>query len=342
MYKKERRDILMRYEITNWRQAYLDKFGDRFTEYRRLWELANKAAILTPYPIEISFELSNKCNYSCVFCARNAKFKEKIDLDLNKPDVKLPLSIYKKIIDEGRNNNLFSVFFSSGSEPFIEKNFSEFLDYARKNGIVDIRVTTNGFLLNQENIKSLVDTKTTFIGISIDAYKPETYKKLRKHDLNKVINNIMNLIDYKLKNGKKFPIIRVSFIKTKENIDEMDDFLNFWSDKADIIDFQDLFTYEYCSLEEARRNNFFCAQPWQRVNIWADGKLTLCCGWTAQKIAIGNAFEQSIKDIWNSQTANQFRDSLLQKNYLDVCLWCGASNKKNNINRRRLCFKKRY
>ena len=328
MYRRERRDILTRYEITDWRQAYLEKFRDRFTEYRRLWELTNKAAILTSYPIEIGFELSDRCNYSCEFCPRNSDFKKKLDLDLNKADVKFPFSAYKEIINEGRENNLFSVSFSTGAEALIKEDLIDFLNYARRNEIVDIRVTTNGFLLNEEKIKCLVDTETTFLGISIDAYKPQTYMKLRKHDLNRVINNIMNLIDYKQKIGKKFPIIRVSFVKTKENIDEMEDFLNFWSDKADIIDFQDFYTFEYCSLEEARRNNFFCAQPWQRANVWADGKLTLCCSWTAQKEAMGSVFEESVKNLWNSKLANAFRDSLTKKNYLDVCLWCVASNQK--------------
>lgn len=326
--KKENRDILTRYETTEWKKLYLEKFGERFLEYRRLWELANKAGVLTSFPIEIAFELSDKCNYSCGFCPRNSDFKKKLDLQLNKPDAKLPFAEYKKIIDEGKASNLFSVSFSTGAEALIEGDLGSFLSYAKESGIIDIRVTSNGFLLNDRNIRCLVDSEATFLGISIDAFRPETYKKLRRHDLSVVVNNAINFLEYKRNRKKKFPLLRVSFVKTEENVGEMEDFMEFWKDKADIIDFQDFYTFEYCSPGKARKNNFFCAQPWQRANVWADGKLTLCCSWTAQRQAIGSVFADSVKNLWNSAKAEAFRKSIIEKDYPDVCLWCVASSEK--------------
>ncbi|MBF0328475.1 MAG: radical SAM protein [Nitrospirae bacterium] len=328
VYKEERRDILRRYEITDWRSIFTEKYGDRFLEYRRLWELANKAAILASYPLEISFEISDRCNYRCSFCPRNSEFKRALNFELGKENVSLPFAAYKEVIDDGKRNNLFSVSFSTGAEALIEKDLPKFIEYARTNDVVDIRVTTNGFMLNEENIRILVDGGATFIGISIDAYRPETYKLLRKHDLQRIVNNVMNLVEYKRTKGSLFPITRVSFVKTKENIGEMQDFLDFWKDKADIIDFQDLYTYEYCAIEKARENKFFCAQPWQRANVWADGKVSLCCSWTAQKEAVGSIYEYSMKEIWNSAKATAFRESLTGKNYLEACLWCVASSEK--------------
>ena len=328
IYKEEQRDILRRYAITDWRKIYTKKYGEKFLEYRRLWELANKAEILPPYPLEISFEISDKCNYRCSFCPRNSEFKRELDFDLGKKDVSLPFSTYKAVIDNGKENNLFSVSFSTGAEALIEKDLPRFISYARENDIIDIRVTTNGFQLNDKNIHNIVDGGVTFIGISIDAFKPETYKMLRKHQLNRIVNNVTRLVDYKKEKGSQFPIIRVSFVKTKENIGEMQDFLHFWRDKVDIIDFQDLYTYEYCTQEDAKRNNFFCAQPWQRANVWADGKVTLCCSWTAQKEEVGNIADNTIDEIWNSARAKDFRDSLAGKNYKQACLWCVASRVK--------------
>lgn len=330
IYNEERRDILRRYETTDWRKIYIEKFGDRFLEYRRLWELANKAKILAPYPLEISFEISDRCNYRCCFCPRNSEFKRGLNLELGKTKGSLPFSAYKEVIDNGKENNLFSVSFSTGAEALIEKDLPEFISYAKANDVLDIRVTSNGFLLDEERIRNIVDGGVTFLGISIDAFKPETYEQLRKHDLRKIIDNVMQLLQYKIKKGSRFPITRVSFIKMKENIGEMQDFLDFWKDKVDIIDFQDLYTYEYCTPENARKNNFFCAQPWQRANVWADGKVSLCCSWTAQKEPVGNIYNSPMEEIWNSTKATDFRSSLTQKNYLEACLWCVASSEKED------------
>ena len=64
----------------------------------------------------------------------------------------------------------------------------------------------------------------------MDAFKAETFEKnrftkIKKPGLyEKVKNNIINFIKLRDKMGKKFPLVRVSFIELEENKNEIDDF----------------------------------------------------------------------------------------------------------------------
>ena len=102
--------------------------------------------------------------------------------------------------------------------------------------VVDIRFNTNGSLLNEKKSLELIDSGLTRIMISLDAVKKETYEKVRiRGDYNKVINNIFRFIKLRDAKKKKLPIVRVTFVKTSSNFNEVQEFIKFWYNKADVI-----------------------------------------------------------------------------------------------------------
>jgi MoaA/NifB/PqqE/SkfB family radical SAM enzyme len=79
-------------------------------------------------------------------------------------------------------------------------------------------IITNGTLLNEENIKKLINVDE--VVVSIDSPIPEKYKKIRGGDLNGVINNLK-----RLKQLKKEICLRLQAIIMEDNIEDLSKFI---------------------------------------------------------------------------------------------------------------------
>ena len=81
--------------------------------------------------------------------------------------------------------------------------------------------------------------------ISLDAAKNETYKIIRsKDELEKVETNVKRLAELKKEYKTKLPVIRLSFVVQKENINEIQKFKEKWSEIVDYIDIQEQIDFE--------------------------------------------------------------------------------------------------
>lgn len=86
-----------------------------------------------------------------------------------------------------------------GGEPFLEYNFlKEVIPYIRERQPVpiDLNMTTNGYLLNEERIKFVVDNDI-HLAISFDGTK-------KNHDRSRVLENNIGTFEHVLENIKKF------------------------------------------------------------------------------------------------------------------------------------------
>ena len=80
----------------------------------------------------------------------------------------------------------------------------------------------------------------TRIQISIDATTQETYDKVRPGgNYDKIIKNVHNFIKLREKLKNNLPLVRVNFVKTELNHRELNDFINLWKDKVDMIGIQE-------------------------------------------------------------------------------------------------------
>ncbi len=71
----------------------------------------------------------------------------------------------------------------------------------------------------------------------------------------------------------------------------------------------------------------FCTQPFNRIEIFANGNVFTCCPEYINNYSIGNIYETPFKDIWNGERAKSIRKKILQGDYTicnDIC------NLKNN------------
>ena len=206
-------------------------FGEKYFAYRELWSKSMNRELVPAYPLQIDFSTSNFCNLKCIMC-----FFTKL------PAVEkrfLEVKLYKKVIDEISELGTPTIAFGLLTEPFLHKDLLYMIEYARNRGIFDIIVDTNGLLLNRDIVEQFIESGVTRLKVSIDANSFETYKKVRGGSYDKVIRIVLQFLEARERKNYKIPLLRVSFVKMKQNIHELDDFIQFWRDKADYVALQE-------------------------------------------------------------------------------------------------------
>ena len=292
------------------------KFSDhvKWDEYRKRWEKARNLEFVPDYPIQIDFELNYSCNFKCAMCTWSA------ENPLNKgKNTWLDFELYKDIIDEGIPKGLSAIRLNYINEPLIRKDIIKFIEYAKTAGILDIYFSSNGSLLNENISKSLINSGLTRLQVSIDATTKNTFEKIRQGgDFDKVITNVQNFIKLRNKMGKELPTVRVNFVKTDQNKHELDEFLNFWKDKADCIGVQNLINIMNQNKKDEKNIKFNCSQPYNHLTIRYDGSILPCCTFFGAKLPVAkvknnkNYFISNVENLENPDSKSLSQKSILE------------------------------
>ena len=70
----------------------------------------------------------------------------------------------------------------------------------------------------------------------------------------------------------------------------------------------------------------FCDIPWNKILIKANGDALFCPDEWITEFKLGNVREASLLDLWNSEQAKIFRQSMLRDGLLPVCARCCSIN----------------
>ena len=77
--------------------------------------------------------------------------------------------------------------------------------------------------------------------------------------------------------------------------------------------------------DEKSVNNYPCIALWGTMCIHSNGDVGLCCMDTESSFILGNVYDQSIQEIWNSPTLNKIRDLHLKKMRKNISLCNGCT-----------------
>ena len=158
-------------------------------------------------PIYVVFDITNKCNLKCIHCYSS---NNKSELSTNEI-----FKIIEKLYETGVGLIDFG-----GGEPLLRDDIFDILSYSKDVGLY-ISITTNGTLLNKENIKNLKKLNIDHVCISLDGFKQETHDYIRnkKGTYDKVINSIK----YCKSEGID---TQISTVIMKKNFNELKDLFN--------------------------------------------------------------------------------------------------------------------
>ena len=292
-----------------------------FLQYRFKWNYYPRWNVVPAFPLHVDIETTDKCNLRCVMCVHgqgevpNTGF---IDYDFA-----------CRILEQCRRNNVASIKLNWRGEPTLYSRLESLIKYAKKIGILEVQLNTNGIPLTEERIKEIVHAGLDRIIFSVDGAKQQTYEKIRVGgDYQRLVKNIEHFILLRKTRGSKKPFIRVQMVRMTENLHEVEDFLNLWKGKADdlrITDATDRGQGDYLQVKDqitiGRRR---CPQPWLRMVVSWDGLVFPCCSDWHRRWVAGDAKKQSLIDIWKSPRMSEIRQLNIENrlNDFEPCRSC--------------------
>lgn len=298
----------------------------RFQLYRDLWQRSGNYEILTHFPLHLDIELAGICNLSCESCFQNGLIKAPLGI--------MAFNLFEHIIDEGLKNGLCATKLQIRGESFLHPRLFDCIAYAKQRGVMDVQITTNGTLLNQDNINKIMSSELDAIILSVDGHHGYSFnKKHRNGDYTAIERKIKSLLETRAKLGKSRPWVRLRASIPEANeaaLMETKHLLETKFSEADIFivgrihDFRDD-TDSFPDLHSSYELKP-CSYLMQRLAVFWNGEVTTCCMDYNNRFQLGNVTSQPIAQIWQSEQMSNFRKIHLEntRTSMPICKHCHA------------------
>jgi len=252
------------------------------------------------FPKVILIDTISYCNLKCSMCVHKEMIRKKGIM---------PWDLFTKIIDEiaevDKNVRVWVVFF--GEALLLKRKTPSIFDmiaYAKHKGLTDVVLNSNGNLLDRRAAKGLIEAGLDAIYIGMDAFKPETYVKVRVGgNYEKTVNNVVNLIELKRQMNSVNPKVFVQFVEMDINTNEKEDFVRFWTEKGAIVKIRPKVSWAGMinapNLILGNEERWPCYWAMQTMSITDTGKVVTCAVDLDAKYVAGDVNEQSLRAIWN-------------------------------------------
>lgn len=296
--------------------------GEPYLQYRNAFENVRLNHIPTKLPLQISMELVSYCNLACKMCYRS--YKE------NPPKHDMPMEIVDTIVQQAKELECPSIWLGAFTEPTIHPDIISILRIIATYEPLDYWMTTNGVCLTEELSEVLTDIPLTKLCVSLDAATPETYKKVRGGDYNRVLKNVHRFLEIRQKKGLEYPFLRVTFVEQEENRHEIELFKDTWENVADIVDTQKLFDYSVIQKDseqfsEKDYGEYDCLDPYYHVLVRHDGQFMPCCISTYETDQPKYIQNMTIKEYWESPERVALMQSIRDRKFIACCKKCMSS-----------------
>jgi len=143
--------------------------------YRDAWEAAppeGGGPGVEDVPHVVAWNLTARCNLSCPHCYISAGSWRSSGDDLT-------TDACRRITDQILEVNPSPMFVLSGGEPLVRDDLEEIASYASERGATVV-VGTNGTLLTDARIESLMDAGVRGVAVSVDSLRPEYHDRFRR------------------------------------------------------------------------------------------------------------------------------------------------------------------
>jgi radical SAM protein with 4Fe4S-binding SPASM domain len=240
-------------------------------------------------------------------------------------DVKMScmdLGLFKKIVDECSRNGCFSVRLSWRGEPLVHPEFLEMIRYVKASRIREVNFLTNALCLDERMSEGLIRAGVDWVTVSFDGIG-EVYEKIRKPAIyTEAIERLKTFQAIKKRLGLEKPVLKVQSIWTaiKDNPKAYDDALSPIADKVSVIANKDY----HGDGKIDHDPGYVCPTVWQRLVVTCNGDVVQCICDAYEDNVVGNAREQSIREIWHGSGMKRVRDLMVLRDRLQLkpCTKC--------------------
>jgi len=279
------------------------------------------------FPRYFEIETINACNARCPMCTIE---------DWPRSRGYMSDELFSKIAHEiaGFKRIIKKVSLFRDSEPLLDKKLSERILLMKKLGVPNVGISTNLSLLDEDRSISLLEAGIDDIILSIDSLKKDVFERIRVNlEFETVIENAHRFIS--LRNQiRPETAIRIRMIRQPLNHTEWPEYFEYWQPKLSIHDtcrYLNLHNWggqlrDYKPVDLPQKSTLPCLAHWSLMAIFADGSVPMCNIDYGIKYPNGTVQDQTIAEIWHSQTMAERRRHHLSGNRgkNNLCLECNV------------------
>lgn len=299
------------------------------TKIKHHWKVALSYGLGLPHslsgPITVHIETTNICNFRCIYCPQSNPDQHFQILGRGK----MSFDNFRIIVDKVLQAwPIREIVLTRDGEPLVHPELDKFIAHAVSKNL-EVSIGSNGSYFNQERIISLIEAGLTKVkgDFCPDKEKYETLRKGGKWE--SVLEGYRTLIEYTIKNHKKFHLVLVDLTSY--------DLTNPEAVAASLKEMHRLFPFssEYLSINPAMMHNSFdeaavvlsssqkltkkkynrCHHPWIELVIDYKGNAVGCCRDLRSEYILGNVLECNDinAEIWNGERMRYLRKRLAKK-----------------------------
>lgn len=300
------------------KEKYLKKLHDRENFLEKVEKNVQKRSNIE-FPPGIVIETTAYCNMKCTHCGHSTMKREKGNMD-----IKLYKQIIGEIAEENPETEVWLTYY--GEALILKYKLFYMIRYAKEQGLKYLVLNTNGMLLDDEMSDLIIESGLDRFIFSLDGFTKETYNSIRVHGERDVVyNNIINLYNKIKKQGLKRPLLEIQYSIMDENEDELQDFIDFWSDKDVYIKVREKLTWSgTVEANNLDKNQSRIACPWavSNLGIFWNGNAGGCLLDYEGRNIIGNVKKEGIKGVWNGEKRKAFMKQHLEHKFDELPDFC--------------------
>lgn len=275
------------------------------------------------FPSQVVVDITEVCNLACIHCP-HPDFKRSGHYAARYLDPELNAKLVDEVKACGQGHTQYIRYTSEG-EPLVHPRGYELIEYAVRHSGVYVTLTTNGTILNEKKTQRLIDAGVHLIDISIDAFLPETYARIRVNgDLSITQANVLRLLKW-VREGRSKTKVVVSYVEQELNRAETQDFERYWNDQGvDYVVVRRLHSSAGAISEiadairkQAGATRKPCLYPWERIILNPRGQLAFCPSDWVRGSEFIDFRTTTIAEVWQGDFYQKLRKAHLACSFED-------------------------
>lgn len=291
------------------------------------------------WPMELTLELTNRCDLGCIMCPRNWAGRAPGDMDLG---------LFRSVVDQAAGH-VGMVDLCLAGESLLHPGIFEAIAYLRSRGIRSY-LQTSGLHVDRERAERLLDSGLDFVSFSIDGFRPETYDTIRRGgDFARTVANLEAFLALRRERGGAGarPFTVVQMIVQRDNAHETEAFRRRWEasgvdavrlkplgvNRNHVRRIGDRVVDGSVVAGGARADAAPCIRAWRGLAVYWDGRVVPCCYDFDGCETVGDLRHERLADVWRGAAMRGLRERQAGGRYDEIPL-CKDCNRKNmNVSR---------
>lgn len=295
----------------------------RYRSWRHALKVARRSAVTAEPWSVFNIELTNRCPFSCIMCARTNNMTRDQGL--------MDFETFKTVVDEYVAANPRAAaeeitYLHQFGESLVHPEFGKFIRYAVSKGL-RTGLSINPLLLKPAVSRDLLESGISFLNVALDGHDDESFFKIRgvKDAYEKSKANLLEFLKLKIELGSKthVALAMIDFSENKESIEQLgkywaslpgiDEFAakEFKTWNGDATDVNRFAAAKVDNAELRKTHKVACNVPWEKMIVNWDGDVVPCCYDYDKKYILGNVKKKKLAEMWNGPEMQRLRQEFL-------------------------------